>query len=105
MADWAALLLAAIALMQTVATLAVAYIALKQRQLDAIARDARETRHLCNSAMGAQKRLLATTARAKANITNHPVDVLAAEQAERDLREHDARQDLADRYIEARDAK
>ena len=65
-------------------------------KLNEIAIVGRKTEALCNSAMGAQKRLLAVTARAKATISNDPVDISAAEQAEKELAEHVAKQADAD---------
>lgn len=55
---------------------------------------------LGNSQMGAQKRLLAVTARAKAHITNDPIDVKAAEAAETELASHEVRQASADKTQE-----
>lgn len=51
---------------------------------------------LVNSQMGDQKRLLATTARAKAIITNERADIEAADRAEQELREHERKQAKVD---------
>jgi len=53
---------------------------------------------LLNSAMGAQKKALAVTARAKANITHDPVDIKAAEVAEADLLDHERKQAALDSH-------
>lgn len=58
-------------------------------KLDQIAAVGEQTHRLCNSAMQAQKKLLAETARAKADITHDRVDVTAADLAERAYAEHD----------------
>lgn len=55
---------------------------------------------LGNSQMGAQKRLLATTARAKAHITKDEIDIKAADNAEKELTAHEARQAVADKTKE-----
>ncbi len=54
------------------------------------------THTLVNSAMAAQLRLHAQTARAKADITSDPADVAVADMAERMLREHEAKQATID---------
>lgn len=51
---------------------------------------------LVNSSFGAQLRLHAETARAKANITRDRADVVAAEMAEKLLREHEVKQKIVD---------
>jgi len=51
---------------------------------------------LVNSQMGAQKRMLAITARAKADITHNPTDIAEAERAEDEYRKHETRQQTAD---------
>lgn len=61
-----------------------------------IAKVGEATHTLCNSAMGAQKRLLAATARAKYEVTGSEVDRVAAEFAEADLRAHEAKQAIVD---------
>jgi hypothetical protein len=56
------------------------------------------THMLVNSAMGAQLRLTAETARSKADLTREPVDLTAAVIAERLLREHQEKQQRADEW-------
>ena len=47
---------------------------------------------LVNSALGDVKKNLAVTARSKAEITNSPIDIAAAEKAEQDSTRHDQTQ-------------
>lgn len=50
------------------------------------------TEKYCNSAMGRALRLTATTARAKADITHDPVDIVAADLAEKEMADHTSKQ-------------
>ena len=61
-------------------------------KLDAIARVGEKTHDLCNSAMLAEKRLVAEVTRAKADLTHDPVDIAAAERAEEMYQEHRSKQ-------------
>lgn len=61
-------------------------------KLNSIAAVGDMTHALVNSAMLEQQRLLAVTARAKADITQDPVDLAAAETAENAYQEHAAEQ-------------
>lgn len=65
-------------------------------KLEGIRKTGEATYHLSNSAMEEQKRLLAVTARAKAGVTNDPVDIAAAEVAEEAYQKHHAKQDQLD---------
>jgi hypothetical protein len=56
------------------------------------------THMLVNSAMGAQKKLLAVTARAKAAITEDQTDIAAAVAAETDLADHEKKQGALDAH-------
>ncbi len=69
-----------------------------QRAVDEARRLAISTHMLVNSAMGAQLRLTAETARSKADITQSPVDLTAAATAERLLAEHAEKQRAADEW-------
>jgi len=71
-------------------------------KLDSMAAVGVATHLLCNSAMLAQKRLLATSARALANKTGDAVDLAAADVAEKELRDHERKQLEADRDAEGR---
>lgn len=64
------------------------YMSLQNEKLKEIAKVGEATYHLSNSAMEEQKRLLAVTSRAKAKITKDPVDIAAAEVAEKLHWEH-----------------
>jgi hypothetical protein len=57
-------------------------------KLEEIASVGRSTHRLCNSAMMEQKRMLAETSRAKADMTNDPIDVAAADLAEQSYKKH-----------------
>jgi hypothetical protein len=70
--------------------------ALAALKLDEIAKVGQATHMLCNSAMMAQKRLLAVSARALASKTGTPEDNLAADVAEKELRDHTAKQAAVD---------
>ena len=61
-----------------------------------IAKVGEATHMLVNSAMGAQLRLHADTARAKADITHDKIDIVAAETAEKLLAEHIKKQQQVD---------
>lgn len=67
------------------------------RKLDRIAETGEKTHTLVNSNMGAQLRLVATTSRRLSQLTNEPVDIEAAELAEKLLKDHDAKQAVVDR--------
>lgn len=56
------------------------------------------TEKYCNSAMGRALRLTATTARAKADITKDPVDLVAADLAEKELGDHEGKQADIDKH-------
>jgi hypothetical protein len=79
--------------------------AANDQQLSEIAKTGKDTHMLVNSAMGAQKRLLAVTSRAKATITNEAMDMAAADAAEADLREHEAKQNRLDSQDRAAEEK
>jgi hypothetical protein len=79
--------------------LATGYLMLKVARSQARAeRVGISTHMLVNSAMGAQLRLTAETARSKADITQEPIDLTAAVIAERLLREHQQKQQRADEW-------
>lgn len=65
-------------------------------KLEEIAKVGEATHDLSNSAMGEQKQMLAATARAKANLSQDPVDIAAAEVAEAHYRDHLAKQAKVD---------
>lgn len=69
-------------------------------KLEEIAKVADATHLLVNSAMGAQKRLLATTARALADRTGNREDIKAAELAEKESADHEAKQVVVDKKSE-----
>lgn len=62
-------------------------------KLEDIKKTGEMTYHLSNSAMQEQKRLLAVTARAKADISKDPVDMAAADVAEEAYNTHKRKQD------------
>lgn len=66
------------------------------RKVDEIAKTGEATHILVNSAMGAQKKLLAVTARALADKTGDATDISAADEAERDHAAHTGKQDKVD---------
>jgi ribonuclease HII len=68
----------------------------KNAKLDNIAQLSEKTHALVNSAMGAQLRLTAETARALADVDPASVNVTAANLAERLYREHQVKQAAAD---------
>jgi hypothetical protein len=70
--------------------------AAREKKLDEMIQVVRDTHTLVNSAMGAQLRLHAITARAKADITKDRADIVAAETAERMLDHHNRQQAKVD---------
>ncbi len=70
--------------------------AMTDEKLDSIVKTGTAIHTLVNSAMGEQKRLLAVTSRAKADLTRDPVDIVAAEVAEQSHREHVKKQSRLD---------
>ncbi len=66
-------------------------------KLEVIAHTGDMTHRLVNSAMGVQLKLSAETSRFKANTTKNPVDIAAAELAEKTLLEHQQKQHEADK--------
>ncbi len=68
----------------------------KNAKLDNLTQLSEKTHALVNSAMGAQLRLTAETARAKAEVTKDPIDMVAAGTAERLYKEHQVKQAKAD---------
>ncbi len=65
-------------------------------KLDSIAEVGLRTEKYCNSAMGRALRMTAGTARAKADITHDPVDIVAADLAERESGDHEKKQSEMD---------
>ena len=75
--------------------------AAQSAKLDDMAKVADRTELLCNHAHEEALQMVATTARAKANITHDPVDIVAADLADRMLAEHKAKQ----ARVDAKDAQ
>jgi hypothetical protein len=83
----------------TVGIVGVVTLIIKNR-LDKLAKVGEATHMLVNSAMGAQLKLHADTARAKSDITGQPADIAVANLAEKMLAEHVAKQAALDKHEE-----
>jgi hypothetical protein len=69
----------------------------QETKLNSIAEVGLRTEKYCNSALGRALRMTAGTARAKADITHDPVDMVAATLAEHESDEHQSKQDEMDK--------